>query len=133
MEIKYFIDTNIFIYAIEDTGKLGEKARKILRSRYKFSTSVITIEEILTGLYKRKQEDKVTSYLEFISAAKNIEVVTIGKEIAILAARLRAEYNLKSPDALQLASATSIKADYFITADRKIPKRIDNLKVIILN
>lgn len=132
MGIKYFLDTNIFIYAIEDSGILGEKARKILESKYKFCTSVITIEEILTGLYKKKAENKVISYIEFISGTKNVEVITIGKQVAILAARLCSQYNLKTPDALQLASAIISEADYFVTADRKIPKTIENLKVMIL-
>lgn len=130
--MKIFIDSNIFIYAIEDEGKLGEESRKILHKNTSFVTSVITINEVLTGVYRKKNEDKIPLYLEYISGRGRITIWDINKEIAILAAEIRAIYKLKAPDSIQIATALKAQANLFVTADRRIPKNIGNLKIKVI-
>jgi predicted nucleic acid-binding protein len=40
--------------------------------------------------------------------------------IAVKAAELRAKYNLRAPDALQLATAIENRANYFLTNDTRL-------------
>ncbi len=132
-----FLDTNIFIYALEDEGRLGELSRGIFALIQKQSprvyTSVITIHETLTGVYKAKQEDKILEYLEFIAGGGLIRVMEITRQIAMIAARIRAEFtSISSPDALQTAAAIDARCKLFITADRKLPKKMDSLEIKII-
>ncbi len=46
------------------------------------------------------------------------QVVDLTGDIAEGAARLRAKYNLKLPDAIQVASALAINAEVLVTHDR---------------
>lgn len=51
--------------------------------------------------------------------------------IAIKAAEIRVKYNFSTPDALQIATATERKADYFLTNDFRL-KLITEIKVITI-
>lgn len=131
-----FIDTNIFIYSLEETGILGNKSRSIIEQiklkKPKTYTTTLTISEILTGVFEKGMENKVTRYLEFISGNGLINVLDLDVQIAILTAQLRARFKIKTPDAIQLGSALFAECSLFISADRKLPKKIDNLKIIQL-
>lgn len=48
------------------------------------------------------------------------------------AAIIRANYNIKTPDALQLATAIIHQADYFLTNDEQL-KRVNDLEIITLS
>ena len=56
--MKFYLDSNVFIYAILDRGEKGETAGKILEAMQseKFSgvTSQITFEEIVFVVWKEK-------------------------------------------------------------------------------
>lgn len=131
-----FIDTNIFIYALEDEGRLGDLSRdffKLVQAKSpRIYTSVITIQETLTGVYKAKQEDRILEYLEFVSGGGSIAVLEITKQIALIAARIRAQFNVSSPDALQIATAQDAKCNLFVTADRRLPPKADSLKIKLI-
>ena len=49
--------------------------------------------------------------------------------ISIQAEEMRAKYNLKTPDCLQIATASECKADYFLINDLHL-KIITEIKVI---
>lgn len=51
--------------------------------------------------------------------------------IAVNAAGIRAKYNSRTPDALQVATAIEYKADYFFTNDLRL-KAISEIEVITL-
>lgn len=134
---KIALDTNIFIYALEGEGKLGDSARRffaeIKRKKPQVFTSVLTIQEVFVGVYKEGLEEKIPSYLEFISGGGLITVVDMSREIAIISAKIRAEYKaIRTPDAIQLATAICVGAREFITADRQLPRKINGLNIKIL-
>lgn len=128
------LDTNIFIYAFNQKGSKGKTAKVILE---KIKTqgprvyiSVLAFEEFLIRIYKQKLEKVIDYYEDFLTAGGLITVVDINREISRKAAFLRAKYKtLRAPDAFHLASALESKASIFITADRRIPKRVEGLIV----
>jgi predicted nucleic acid-binding protein len=130
------IDTNIFIYALEDKGRLGDSARGIFRlikrEKPNVFTSVITIEEVLVGVYKEGLEEEIVSYLEFISGGGLITIVEVSKQVAMLSARIRAHYKIQTPDAIQLATGILSGASQFITADRRLPKKVDDITIKVI-
>ena len=50
----------------------------------------------------------------------------------MLGAKIRAYYNVRTPDAIQLATGILSDSTQFITADRKLPKKIGNLAIRII-
>lgn len=54
------------------------------------------------------------------------------KALAIKAAELRAKYNLRTPDSIQLATAIEYNADYFLTNDIRL-KSVAEINSIILS
>jgi predicted nucleic acid-binding protein len=70
---------------------------------------------VLTGPFKAGQTALAKRYEKSLSHYK---VIPVSTPIAALAAQLRAQYQLKLPDAIQLATALDIGAAAFVTHDR---------------
>jgi predicted nucleic acid-binding protein len=64
--------------------------------------------------------------------ASHVTTVRVSQVIAEEAARLRANYSLRTPDAIQLATAVRSGASSFLTNDSKLPS-LTSLNVLILN
>lgn len=130
------LDSNVFIRALDDPGVLGEKSRDLLedfrQNLQKISISVIVLEEFFVRVYKQKREKDLNDILDFITVGGLVQLVDISKQIALLAAKIRAQYNIKAPDALHLASAIETGASVFITTDRRFPKKIGKLTIKVL-
>ena len=71
-------------------------------------------------------------YRDFFTNSENISVYPANIFIAENAALFRAEYNLKTPDAIQLATAKNCGVDYIITNDKEW-KKISNMEIILLD
>ncbi len=91
-----------------------------------FVTSTITLLEVLVKPLKENKPAIAEQYKTILTSSKNIEIIDIDVMIASRAAGLRAKYNLKTPDSLQLAVATEYNAHLFLTND----VRLSNVKEI---
>lgn len=134
---KVALDTNIFICALNLKDLRQRAALSILEEikikKLKTSISVLVLEEFFIRIHKQSREKEISSLLDFITIGGLVAILDVNKEIALLAAKLRAEYSsLRTPDTIHLASAISAGANIFITTDRKIPRKIDRLKAIVL-
>lgn len=56
----------------------------------------------------------------------------ISNEISETAARLRAKYAIKSPDALQIATGLYYSADKFLTNDVML-RKVNEIEILILD
>ncbi len=56
----------------------------------------------------------------------------VSQSIAEEAARLRAFHNLRTPDAIQMATATFAQASFFLTNDKRLPS-LPGLQTLVLN
>src|ERR1700735_92691 len=115
---RVFLDTAPLIYFIEGNSPFQEKLREIFdlndRGDFTFITSSITLLEVLVKPLKDGQNKLADSYKDILLNARGIEMIEITNSLAIKAAQLRAKYGLKTPDAIQLATAIEHKADYFL-------------------
>ena len=132
---KAFLDTNLFIYLIEENELYLKKVHKLLlfldENGYEVITSTLTLGEILTKPYKDKRLDLVKSYKEFF---QDMELVELNSEIASLFAEIRATYSIKTPDAVQLASAVYAEADIFVSNDDRLSRfESDGCRVVLLS
>jgi predicted nucleic acid-binding protein len=122
-----FVDTMPFIYHIEEHPVYVETVEAFfvgaLRDKnYRLMTSVITLAEVLVQPYRKDNDVLVAEYEGIICDTDELLVVPIDRIASRKAARLRADYSLKTPDALQLASSLVHGADYFLTNDKGIAK-----------
>ena len=128
------LDTNIFISALNEKSPKNAEACEIIeqikdRSDQVF-ISVILLEEFFVRIYKLKQERGIVTNLEFITLGGLCTIVDVNREIALLAAKLRAEYpSLRASDSIHIASAVESGAKIFYTADKRLPKKIGKLEI----
>ncbi len=97
----------------------------------KASTSTISLLEILVQPYRRKLDDLVMKFYSLLSTYPNLSWVDLTLNVADQAARIRAEYNLKTPDAVQLASALSSGATGFVCNDFAF-KKVEEIECLVL-
>ncbi len=117
---KVAIDSNCFIYLIEGSpysNQLTQLFQKIEDSSITAVTSILTMTEILTGPYKARDYKLVEEYRTTLLNFPNLTFRDIDFNIANRASQCRADYSLKTPDAIQLATAILEEADVFITND----------------
>lgn len=69
---------------------------------------------------KERKPKLANQYKEILLNASGILLAEISHDIAERAAQLRAKYNLKTPDAIQVATALENQANYFFTNDHRL-------------
>lgn len=133
---KIGLDICIFIYELEENRQYIEMVHPIFRwleeSSSSATTSAITMLELLVHPYRRADIDTVNKFFALLSTYPNLHWVELTLPVADTAARMRAEFNLKTPDAIQAASALALQATGFISNDPAF-KRLQNLEVLILD
>lgn len=130
------LDSNIFIRALDDPGSLGKKSRTFLEelrhTTSKVYISVMVLEEFFVKVYKQEREKDSDNILDFITMGGLVHVIDVNRQIALLAAKIRADYNIKAPDAIHLASAIEYGVKTFITTDKKLPRKVGKLTIKVL-
>ena len=118
-----FVDSAPIIYVLESHPKLADRFMPLFarqeRGEIAVAVSTVTIAEVLTGPFGAGEEALARRYRAVLDSW---QVVALTVDIAESAARLRAQYRLRLPDAIQLASALAINADALITHDRDFGK-----------
>jgi predicted nucleic acid-binding protein len=94
---------------------------------------VITVTEVLTQPFIKSRHELVQKYKYFLEESSDFMVYPIDFLIAEKAASLRAKYMLRTPDALQIATAIENNATLLITNDDGF-KRVkeDELEILVL-
>ena len=72
-----------------------------------------------------------TEYRALLLNSRNFILSEITIEVAELAADLRAKYNLRTPDALQIAAALHSGCQAFLTNDQELARVLD-LRIVVL-
>lgn len=88
--------------------------------------------ELLVQPYRLSDIDRVNQYYALLSSYPHLTWEAPTLEIADLGARLRAEHNLKTPDALQAATAVAGAVTGFVSND-PVFQKISSLEVAILD
>ena len=130
-----FLDTAPIVYYIEQNSNYFAIACSVFQrlriGDFTAVTSPVTLAECLVvpcrqGLTQLKQD-----FVEVITTGKNTVFTPITADIGQQAAELRVLYNLKLPDALQVAVAMMTGCEAFLTNDVGL-KRVSELRVLVL-
>jgi predicted nucleic acid-binding protein len=130
------LDTSVFIYQLEANPRYIALADTVFswleRPGHEAVTSTITMTELLVPSYRDKDEHRVDEFYALLSTYPNLRWIPPDLETADLAARLRADYRLRTPDALQAAAAIQAHATGFVTNDPAFT-RITEFKTAVLD
>jgi predicted nucleic acid-binding protein len=124
----YYIEEHAEYLAITDElfGLLDSGAARGM-------TSVLTLEEVLVKPLKEGREELADQYRQVLTNSTNITLHPIDESVCETAARMRATYGwLRTPDALQVASAINHQAQVIITNDDRW-QRLTEIEVAILS
>ncbi len=130
------LDTAPLIYFIEEHPTYLESVRYFFqavdRGDFKVITSTVTLLEVLVQPLRQNNTDLANEYRDILLNSVNLRTVGISESVAEQAARLRAEHNIRTPDAIQLASAIEEGASFFVTNDSRLPE-LPSLNLLILD
>lgn len=108
------LDTSIFIYQLESNPSYVPLTDAIFQwleqPEHSAVTSSVTMTELLVQPYRESGEQRVDEFYALLSTYPNLEWISPNLEIADIAARIRATHRLRTPDALQAATAVHARA-----------------------
>lgn len=126
----------MFIYQLEENLRYVALSDLVFAWIEKTSssavTSSVTMTELLVQPYRDRDEDRADEFYALLSTYPHLEWVTPDLEIADMAARLRGLHGLRTPDAMQAATAIRSRATALITND-PVFERIDAFESVILD
>lgn len=130
-----FLDTSPLIYFIEGNSEYQKILKELFESNdngnFAFISTSITLLEVLVKPFREGNNLIAQQYREILTHSSGIEILSISASIAEGAAYLRAKYNLKTPDSIQMSAAIENDADYFLTNDVRL-KIVNEINVVTL-
>jgi len=136
MHSRIALDTSVFIYQLQANRKYVGLTDEIFawlqRPKSQGATSTITMTELLVRPYRDRNQQRADEIYALLSTFPNLAWISPSLEIAEVAAGLRAEYGLRTPDALQAATAIRSGATALITNDATF-HRVAGLQIMVLD
>jgi predicted nucleic acid-binding protein len=130
------LDTSILIYQIEKNPRYFLFSDTVFvwleTSGHSAITSTLSMTELLVPAHRYHDARRLQQYRGLLSTYPRLSWVAPDLEIADTAARMRAEYGLKTPDAIHAATAIQAKVSAFLTND-SIFQRITEFDTLVLN
>ncbi len=119
-------DTTPIIYFVD--ALVTEIFQQIDDGKITGLTSVISLCEVLIHPIRNQNQNLKQRYLDILQNSPNFFTKSIHSPIAETAAELRAKYNLRTPDALQIATALGNGCDAFLCNDKDL-SRVNEIKI----
>jgi predicted nucleic acid-binding protein len=133
---KVCIDSSPIIYFIEKHpkyhGVLHPLFAEINAGSIDAITSTLSLLEVLVLPFKTDNKFLTEKYYEILLHSKGFSVHEVTHEISELAARLRAKYDIRTPDAILIATGIHYDVGAFLTNDSTLKKVIET-KVLVLD
>lgn len=130
------LDTSAFIYHIERHPAFAPRVntvfQEIERGRARGVTSTLTFLEVLVGPYRVGDHARRIALSALLASFPGVSWVELDLAVADRAASLRGKYRLRTPDAIQLATALEAGADAFLTNDQEL-SRVTEVPVLLMD
>jgi predicted nucleic acid-binding protein len=116
-----YLDANTVIYAIEGYTKYTNLRAGLLapldNGEFTAVTSLITLVETVVGARKVGDAATETDYRDFLTPSANFSIEPVSLPVLEKVIELRAQYGLKIPDAIHLATGLLAVCTVFVTRD----------------
>lgn len=130
------LDTSVFIYQLEGNPRYVGLTDHIFgwleRPDHAAVTSTVTMTELLVQPYRQSAEQRVDEFYALLATYPNLDWIAPDLAVADLAARIRAAHRLRTPDALQAATAVRALATGLVTND-PVFERVEAFETIVLD
>ena len=131
-----YFDTAPVIYNVEGIAPYADLLEPVFRAVQSGSvracTATLTLAETLVVPYRDKHLALLEKIEELLMGTPDLTLFPLTPEIARETARIRAKSSIKTPDAIQLATARIRGIDYFLTNDKEL-KHFSMPQVILLD
>jgi|DewCreStandDraft_4_1066084.scaffolds.fasta_scaffold47070_2 predicted nucleic acid-binding protein len=133
---KIGIDTAIIIYFMESNPLYNNLIYNVFQRISNGSllgiTSIITLIEVLIHPIRQGNTKLQEQYTNLLLDSNNFYTISANSSIAKIAAQIRSCYDIRIPDAIQIATAKANGCEVFLTNDINL-RRIGDLRVLILD
>jgi len=130
------LDTNVFVYHLEANPRYVEATGEVLRwveqEGHGAVCSTITLAELLVAPYRKGDEGQVGLFWALLTTIPHLEWRAPDLLVADGAAKWRARYGLKMPDALIVSTALVAGATGLVTNDAGM-RKVRELEVLVLD
>jgi predicted nucleic acid-binding protein len=118
--MRIYLDSAPIIYLVEQSPGFALRTEAKLASLGgdRVSSELGLMESLVRPL--RNQDAKRVQEFEDFFSIQLAEVVNLTRDVYRLAARIRADYRFKTPDAIHLAAAVHFGCDRFMTNDAQL-------------
>ena len=127
------VDTAPIIYWLEGHPRLADRFAPVFEGAESGAVQVVistvTLAEVLAGPLRNGNEILTAQYREALTRSAGWQVMPLDVEVAVEAARIRAAYRLRLPDAIQVATAIRAGAAALVTHDRAL-RRVRGLRIV---
>lgn len=131
------LDTSIFIYHLEANPTYAALTKTVFENleegKFQGVTSTITLMELTVLPWRMGHENIAREYEAILGNFPNLSLIDIDRNVARLAAKLRADFYVSPADALQLAASLQAGAKTFLTNDKRLIGLQAIIKFLILD
>jgi predicted nucleic acid-binding protein len=134
---KIGLDSMCFIYLFSDNPTFSPLIEPVFNligsSKLQGVTSMITIIETLVLPEAANNQLLISEYEKVFTQLPNLHIMPVDWHVCRVAAKLRSTYrSLRTPDAIQMATALVKDCAVFLTNDKKL-KQVKEIKVLLLS
>jgi predicted nucleic acid-binding protein len=131
------LDTTIFIYHLEAHPHYVPLTKTVLNGvqsgQWQAVISTVAIMELTVHPWRMSRPDIAREYEILLANFPNLYLADVTRDVARKAAQLRATYNLRPADALQVATALIHQATVWVSNDKKLKRLEPIVDVVILD
>src|SRR5215208_1934903 len=118
------LDAMAFLYFFERNARYFEASaglfRRISAGSLQGVASTLVLSEVLVPYFGKGNAFRAQELTHLVRTYSNLACVPVDTRVAASAARLRALYGLRTPDAFHLATALDHGAGWFVTNDQRM-------------
>lgn len=129
------LDSSIFIYYFEDHPRYQALCKEIFdlleTQTLRAVTSVVSLIEVLVQPIRQGNQALRARYEQYLCFGPSLTLRSLDTDVAQKAAQLRARYQLRTPDAIQIATAIEYGSHLFLTNDDRL-RKVAEVEVLVL-
>lgn len=127
------VDSAPIIYFLQDHPTFAPRFSPLFDAasdgRITLAISTITVAEIMAGPLAAGNDILAGQYREVLCRSPGWQSIAVDEQVAAEAARLRARYRLRLPDAIQVATAIATRSWALATHDSALAK-VKDIRVL---
>ena len=124
-----YIDSNIFLYAILNRERIGNRARALLeqvqQGKEHACSSILTFDEIVWSVMRHRGMKEAVAAGEGFLNFPNLKLIPADGDLAAKALDIIKRHGLGPRDAIHAASAISMNVETIISSDQHFDKIAD--------